>query len=295
MRRKLLSIAIIATLALSVAISDSSAAARTYTVNSTSQVAPSTVKALRQQPRLRAQEGSRGAIGPTGTSDGDSWTLGWSAVSALLTVLLAGGTILLALTTSRDVRARQRPMVWADGDAILRIHPTGPLCDIELSLANIGGGPAISLYAQMHTVVPKNGGTTPGVLRGSISPGDKTLIRQSLPGEAASYLNVLKLMAGLDVVIKYQDVRGRDYRTDLVFCDQSRPFIFFSELPSEPVEFQLALTESLFSEFAWLDRRLLQFRRWRNRKKVFIPPKRAKRLGSPKRAERRKRSRSEVR
>jgi hypothetical protein len=183
-------------------------------------------------------------------------------------------------------------MVWADGEAVLRLYPTGWHCDVEYSLKNIGGGLAVRVYSQASTVVPEAGGGAPGVLLGSIAPNDNALVRLRLPGEATTYVGMAYLQIGLDITIKYQDVSGHYYRTDLVYgyvCSG----LPLPEAPTNPVELRVPLTECLYTDFAWFDQIRLRIRRRKERKNTVTPPHLDKHLASPKRADRRNRSRSD--
>jgi hypothetical protein len=204
------------------------------------------------------------------------WTFGWAAVASLLTAALAAGTAWLARSTSQDVRARQRPMLWSDGDVLLRVYPTGWLVDVEVPLRNIGGGPALRVSVDAHIVYPNGGGATVPSFTGSIRPGDAAFFRIGLPATAEKLVNVAKIQTGVLVTITYRDIRGMDYKSELDYCDLSRPFIFFDKIPSESVEFQLGITDGRFSELNWIARRRLQLKRWKSRKNVFIPPHRPK-------------------
>lgn len=285
MHRKQILVAFLGAVSLWVGPIAAAAKAPPYVVTSANQIQPN-------PHSLAGSTSAPGTPGARGSGGNDSWELGWVAVSAFLTVFLAGGTVLLALATSRDVRARKRPMVWANGEAILRLYPTGMLCDVEYSLKNIGGGPAVSVYSQASTVVPGAGGGTPGVLRGSIAPNYDTLVQQSLPGEAATYVGKAYLQIGLDITIKYLDVSGHFYRTDLVYGYQSGGLVL-SEAPTGTVELQVPLNECLYTDFAWFDQIRLGIRRRKERKKVVTPPHLNKHLASPKRASRRNRWRSD--
>jgi len=202
------------------------------------------------------------------------WAFGWTAIAGLFTAVLAVGTVALARTTSRDVRGRQRPVVWPTGDAVVRSRPDptglGLGLEVEIRLGNIGGGPALRVIVNANVVYP-NGSTSKNGFLASIPPGAPAPFRIPLEGSVEDFVGARKIESGVIVNVRYRDLGGRDYRAELRYCDAWSGTVL-DQAPTEPVELSFPQADARFVEVKAWGRWKLWHKRWKARKtRIDLP------------------------
>jgi hypothetical protein len=137
-----------------------------------------------------------------------SWALGWEALVAIGTLLLAVATFLLVLRTAAlarssdaDIRAQWRPIIlpaaYDAGDSAL-FYTDGVL---YVGIKNAGRGPALYIRAQIEP-----DGVSPEIWPlGALAAGDKYELE----------FRIAKPDSAIQVLFDYRDLAGRTYSTSI--------------------------------------------------------------------------------
>jgi hypothetical protein len=139
-----------------------------------------------------------------------SWTLGWDALVAIGTLLLAGVTFLLVLRTAdmarsseRDIRAQWRPLILPALDLSWNrsLGYDKERGYLEVLIQNAGRGPAIHIRAQIEP----DGASPENWSLGALAAGDKQWLT----------FRVAKPDSATQLLLAYRDLAGRTYSTSI--------------------------------------------------------------------------------